>query len=247
MIYSLETAAERLSEFDKLLAQYGIAYDKNKIYYRSAYRVLEMLEAHKKKIELNEHEDIRPLIREAIGLNDFLVKILSVKDLANFKLLIPHLRKIAKGSLAQTVSATFKDQDAVSVHHSNKLFELYLACLALPEFDNLVLDDPDNAKGNNPDLLFDVNGRNWGIAAKVLHTEGIKPESIYKNWDKGSDQIEKSSADRGLVIISLRNIIEYDELWPVTNPKEVNEGEIRDTVLLRTLTVLPIYFTNTET
>ncbi|GEM_PF-3459207 len=231
MIYSLESAAERLASFDTLLAKYGIRYDKTSVFYKSAYHILEMLEAHKRTIEINEHEDLRPLFREALGLNDFIAKILNVQTHRNFDRLVPHLKKITKGSPVLTVSATNKDlldkNDRKPLDDSNKLFELYLACLALPEFDNLVLDDPDNAKGDNPDLLFDAFGKKWAIAAKVLHTETIKLESIYKNWDKGSDQIEKCVANKGIVFISLRNLIEYNDVWPIVNDKEVEQGGIR--------------------
>lgn len=210
MKYSLEMAADRLSAFDSLLSNYGIKYEANSIFYKSAYKVLEMLARNKKQMECDPSEDVRPFIREVIGFNDFIVKILNVANLPGFKELVPHLKKITSGSVAQTRFVDVTDQDA------DKLFELYMACLVLPEFDNLALDDPDHSRGDNPDLIFDAYGKRWTIACKVLHADNTK--SIYGNWEKGEDQIRKcKSAHRGIVAISLRNIVAYDSLWPIIN------------------------------
>jgi len=66
--------------------------------------------------------------------------------------------------------------------------------------------------------MFSFENRRWGIACKVLHSPQI--QSIIDNVIKGLEQIEKSESDTGFVLISLRNIIDYDDFWPILNKEE---------------------------
>jgi hypothetical protein len=51
---------------------------------------------------------------------------------------------------------------------SRKMAELYVGCLAVHCGDQVVLDHPHRAKGDNPDILLTWEGRRWALAVKTL-------------------------------------------------------------------------------
>ncbi len=87
-----------------------------------------------------------------------------------------------------------------------------MACLAITFGSNIALDHPVNSKGDNPDVMLDFRSQRWALALKTLHSG--KPRTIYDNIKKAADQIEASSATHGLVILNVKNLLDYDALWP---------------------------------
>jgi hypothetical protein len=76
----------------------------------------------------------------------------------------------------------------------------------------VLLDNPHQSKGNNPDVLFTINGVRWGVACKVPNSEN--PLTMWDNFKKGLEQIQNSDAHRGFVLFNLKNLISLDEVWP---------------------------------
>jgi len=124
------------------------------------------------------------------------------------------LLNVGEVSQSRPVSAT--DQA------SNKIFELLAGCFAMRCGTNVSLDDPDHSRGDNPDVLATIRGRQWGIACKVLHS--VNPKTILDNIVEGLRQIRTSTAETGFVFLNLKNVLDHAKYWPVQNSAEWAHG-----------------------
>ena len=192
--------------FEDLLTRHGINVSKNCDLESKFLSVFDVLFNFEKNERLNQEEDYRSLFRDFAALYDLSLKILSVQTHRNFEQLIPHLKKLNTCSIAQNTKSLITDQDA------NKIIELYLATLCMRFCDKIDLDHPQNSKGNNPDVIADINGQNWGFACKTIHS--TNSQTIFENLEKAIDQIEKSISTTGIPVINLKNVINHDAIWP---------------------------------
>lgn len=215
--YYYSYSAERTLAFEKRLNDIGIKINPDSDLYRIGFNVLEVYEKHKKPELHNNNEDIREYMSRVMGFNNFIEKTFPFINSEYIDRIKPHMELLNKSSIPQAVKSKITDQG------SNKLFELYVASLCYPDFNNIRLDSPDNSKGNNPDIMFDYNGQCWSIACKVLHSP--KTKTIFDNVVKAVDQIEKSNCNSGFVFISLKNIIDYDSFWPILNKDKYLQGK----------------------
>lgn len=186
---------------------------------KASYAVMDMLESFKKGGQDHDKtKDYRPEWRQAAALGDLLRKILHASKQPHFEQLWPHIHLLlGDTNIAQNVNSLITDSDA------NKLFELYMALVLSPISAGLELDDPvKSSGGRNPDIIADINGVRWAFACKVLHTKS--PETFIGNVRKAVEQIDRSNADKGIVVISLKNVIPHDDFWPIT--KEPGSGDI---------------------
>lgn len=156
---------------------------------------------------VDSEPDVRPQYRAMAGVYELSNLILSARAHPKFSQLIPHLRLLNAGSALQNTKSRGND-DA-----SNKLFELLIACMAMQLAENVELDSPEKSTGLNPDVLATIGGRRWGFACKVLHS--THPEGFLDHLRKGLDQIQRSPAEVGIVVFSLKNVLPHDELWPL--------------------------------
>lgn len=210
-------SSERALSFEKRLNDIGIEINPNSDLFRIGFDVLEVYEKYKNPDLHDNNEDIREYMSGVMGFNNFIEKLFPFIESEYVDRIKPHLRLLNESSIPQTIKAKTSDNG------SNKLFELYIASLCYPQFENIRLDSPDNSKGDNPDIMFDYNGKCWGIACKVLHSP--KTKTIFGNIVKAVDQIEKSNSDSGFVFINLKNIIDYDKFWPIINKTEFLQGK----------------------
>lgn len=160
--------------------------------------------------------DPRPVVRAALGFVDLAGKVMSTQNSPDFDKLRAHLAMLSSGSTLQNTAATVLDDVA------NKMIELYVACLAIRAgFTNVDVDHPVNASGTNPDVMFDFRGKRWAIALKTLHS--VHPQTVFDNVSKASDQIQASAADRGLVMLNVKNLLRHDDLWPEPNTPQLED------------------------
>lgn len=156
-----------------------------------------------------EDGDDRPKWREMHGLFDLAQRLVRAErdHPGKFQALRPWLRLFASttGQLAQTAPTQAGDQD------SDRVFELLVALCLLPRIGRI---EPDKGRGQNPDLLFRYRWKTWGIACKRLYS--TKPAAFRDTVTKAISQIERSSADRGLVFVSLVNVMDHDLFMPQT-------------------------------
>lgn len=173
----------------------------------AALAALSMLEGFKRDLPKDSHHDHRQEWRQAVALGDTLRKVMRVKDHPSFDELWPHLMLLlGDGNIALNLWNPSTDADA------NKVFELYLALLLAPLSDRLELDDPVRSSGgNNPDVIAQLDGSRWALACKVMHSPS--PKTFLDRVREGIDQIRRSKADKGIVVISLKNLLSHDEIW----------------------------------
>jgi hypothetical protein len=228
--YSYEQASQRIEQFERLLNQHGIKIQNGSDLERICLNVFDMLERHQRPELPNPLDEFRTYYSEVLGLNDFIIKILRVEKHPCFKNLIPHFRLLNMASVPQNLPAIVTDGN------SNKLFELFIAAICMSFSYDVSLDNPENSKGDNPDVIFSFCNQQWGIACKVIHTTSIK--TIHERLLEGIDQIQNSpSVKKGFVLINLKNIIDHDRLWPITNKEaflqgaEPSFGSFRDTLI----------------
>lgn len=150
--------------------------------------------------------DLRPFARSFAGLADLTKLLLAVDGHPSFDALLPHLRLLNDGRVLLNDPAPATDQVA------NKLFELYIGALSMLCGSDVSLDDPVSASGLNPDVLASFNGDAWGIACKVLH--GSHPQTLIDLIESGLDQIDRSPATTGAVVVNVKNRINHDRYWP---------------------------------
>lgn len=201
---SFERAAEIVDQFISILAERGIDLKSGSRAESEALAAADVLEMWKNPCR--RPVDLRPVARAAMGFVDLAGKVVGVKDHPNFDQLLPHLKMLSETTVLQNYASTVTDAAA------NKVIELYVACLTMTFSTNIALDHPINSKGDNPDVMCDFRCQRWGLALKSLHSSN--PRTIYDNIKKATDQIEASSATRGLVILNVKNLLDYDTLWP---------------------------------
>jgi hypothetical protein len=207
--YTFAHAQNLVMRFEGLLSRIGITIRPGSILERLCLNTIDLCEKHEHpELRPADSVDLRPTYREMVGLFDLLVKLVSCEGHPSFPQLGPHLRLLNEGNPLQSVTTSVLDQE------NNKLFELYVAalCVGIPA-DNVVLDDPNSSRGDNPDVLATYGGTRWGLACKALHSSA--PKTIMDNIRKAIDQIERSDADTGFPVLSAKNIIAHDEIWPV--------------------------------
>jgi hypothetical protein len=217
-MYSFEVSQQELFEFEELLNKHGLKIKSNSDLERVSLNITEINEKFKKKILHDDKQDIRMQLSEVAGLTEFIRKILKNQNNADFGQFIPHLHLLNESkSVSQTTKSKITDEG------NNKLFELYVALLCMEIGDNLRLDNPKRSKGDNPDILFNLNGITWAIACKALHTRSEL--TLFDRIEDGVEQINRSAANKGIVIVNFKNIIDYDLIWPITNEEEFKKGE----------------------
>lgn len=167
--------------------------------------------------DLDPQEDIRHVFTEVLGLWSFLRKIVRLESHARFSQFVPHLALLNKGTVAQNKVAP------VCQEATNKIFELLFALVLLDVSNEVILDHPDLAKGDNPDVLATIDGQCWGFACKTIY--GTSGKTFFDNLEKGVEQIEAApKAQVGIVVVNFRNIISHEKCWPIQNEAAYRNG-----------------------
>ncbi|MCW0366608.1 hypothetical protein NB699_001591 [Xanthomonas sacchari] len=159
------------------------------------------------------------LLADAGGMYDFAAKLLAIATQPEFSLFIPHLRLFEAGE--QFATAIQPKQGDARDDVNRKLAELYLGALAIHFAFDVDLDHPVNSKGNNPDVMFTIRREGhpdsrWALAIKTVSSHA--GQTLFENVQKAAKQIDATActADRGMVVINLKNAIQYTSLDQVT-------------------------------
>jgi hypothetical protein len=227
MPHDMQSVDRVFDDFEALLGKCGVA-----IAGKSRLEHTLLFARHAQNIAAGEAaldvEDDRPCWREVAGIFDLARRMIIAEDKypKRFRYLLGHvgLFASAEGQLAQNAPADQRivngqripDQDA------DKLFELLVGLALLPSVGDLVLD---KGKGDNPDLLFRYGDEQWAVACKRLYS--LKPERYRDTIVKAISQIERSSACRGVVFVSLSNVVEHDVFLPKTSAGYIGMSKTR--------------------
>ena len=231
MKYTHDEKDKQVYQFTDILSRNGITISASSALERLCYDVLELNQRHKYPQLRNPNEDFRGYFRDVLGFSDFIAKICNVAQLPNFTVLLPHLKLMAEALNNSTIPQTTSSLSGDMI--SNQLFELYVGsvCLACACFSNVELEQPTGSTqpSTNPDILFDFEMERWAIACKVLHTRN--PLTLINNIEKGVEQIERcKQARRGVVLVNIRNIIDFDEFLPILNEGSISKRRGRTAV-----------------
>lgn len=217
MKYPFDESEARVGEFEDLLKSHNIIIQDNSDLESVCLAVMEVNAKHKNEEVHDNQLDIRETFSDVAGIVEFIDKILKHKDHADFNQVVPHLRLMSEANTA-VLTTKSKVTDAAN----NKLLELYVALLCMSFASEIRLDDPEDSKGDNPDVMFKYRDQDWAIACKALHS--INAKTLYDTLSKGVEQINRSEAEKGIVLVNFKNIINRDQLWPIINPEQVKAG-----------------------
>lgn len=204
--------------FEAVLRRHGVQIKSGSDLERICLAVVEVLAKKQDPALQHPLEDIRPYFADVLGIWVFMNKLVRLKDHSDFDQVIPHLALLNEGGVPQNVRSPVSDQA------SNKLFELLLALICMEQGEDIRLDDPNAAKGNNPDVLGTILTKRWGFACKTMYSSS--PKTLYDRISEGLEQIENSEAEIGCVVVNFRNLIDHNYAWPILNEKEFGEGAV---------------------
>lgn len=203
--------------FEAVLDRFGIPIQSGSELEAACCAVFEVMGKNSNAQIRDLQEDIRQVFTEVLGIWSFLKKIVRLEDHPCFPQFVPHLALLNKGTVVQNKRAT------VCQEATNKIFELLFALVLLDVSNEVILDHPFLAKGDNPDVLATIGGQCWGFSCKTVY--GSSGKTFYDNLKKGVEQIEAApKAQVGIVVMNLRNTISHEACWPILNEAEYRNG-----------------------
>lgn len=167
-----------------------------------------LIEIYKNPALISDRQNYDEILVAAAGLHDLAAKVLSVEGLPEFEEFIPHLRLINGGKF--TASVGQNSRSGYDDDNARKIAELYVGCLAAHCGTEIKLDHPVQSKGDNPDVMLSYKGRTWALAIKSVSSR--QGQTIFERIAEGIDQIERSNADVGMVVLNTKSAIEHETL-----------------------------------
>jgi len=177
---SFEDIHALVDEFKKVPAEHGLAVQPGSELDVACDATAALLLKHWDELLRDPHEDIRNDFRNALALAAFTRKIVKLRNHPDFDQLLPHVRTmVAGGGLA------FNRWSSTLDKVTPKTFELLIALAAMDKGRNVMVDDPNRSKGDNPDVIATIDGIRWGFACKLLNTfddkSPPKPKTVFNN------------------------------------------------------------------
>jgi hypothetical protein len=233
-IVSLPLAGQVVDRFIALLLDHGIAPPADSGIESELLSVTELLKLPT-NLSRNLHTGLRA---QGAGMFDLAAKLLAVHTQPEFASFRPHLNLFGSPLPNASVTLISPAADTDDVHR--KLTELYLGTLAIHIGTNVRLDYPENSRGDNPDVLFDVTPvgdttKSWAMAIKTISTQS--GQTLYQNIEKASRQInaESCTAERGIVVINVQGSLNHQSLWSQRFPtKDHAISAVKDQILTLT-------------
>ncbi len=213
--YRIGQAQDRAVRLESLLRQHGVELSSNAPLEAIALSVFQVL-YQRDDGPADDAADIRDQWKHLIGMNELAGLLLSVKNHPEFGKLVPALQLLNQGMSIQNMPSPVLDEA------TNKVFELFAGVLSLHSGGSDIELDDAKARGRNPDVLVTIDGRRWGIACKALH--GDNPQGFIDHLEKAVDQIEESPAEVGVVLFTIKNLLDQAKYWSVTNAEAVSAG-----------------------
>jgi hypothetical protein len=101
----------------------------------------------------------------------------------------------------------YRDHTMLARKYSTRM---YMAALVLLVAEWISMEPPGRSRGDNPDVITRFQGRDWGLACKVVHSDN--PRGYRNHVIRGVEQIEAAAVDRGIVVFNLKNIVPHEVL-----------------------------------
>lgn len=213
--FSPEEVVQTILDFENLIREQrnGSGFPSGSPIENVGLTAIEMLEKFRGGIPHDFEKDTSETWRQAIALCDMLRRVKRLAGHPSFGELWQHLLL-----LLEDTNVALSVKNSVLDAKNNKILELYVALIVAPLCRDLLLDDPIySSGGRNPDVIATLDGSTWAFACKVLHSD--KPTTFVGQLRKGISQIQDSDADKGIVVISLKNLLPHDEFWNIQRPQ----------------------------
>lgn len=202
---SFDQARKIIERFERVLDSYGISIASGSELEAICFEIQDLEDKRTRRSPLPKNTDFRAEMSRAMGVLHFAELLVATFDRGRqLNTLIPHMELFNEASVAQNVRRIGDDK-------ANKLFELLLALACMNFGTEVSLDHPITSKGDNPDVMFRYAGMKWALACKVPNGESAI--SAYENIKSAVSQIDRSDAERGLVVLNARNWINHSLLW----------------------------------
>jgi hypothetical protein len=196
--------------FLDLLARLGITPPLGTAAETELLSLVDLMDIWRDPSRIRDRSKEAPNFRSAAAIHDLAAKVLSSEALPDFASFEEHLKMISEAkeftTIGQIPSADARDDI------SRKFAELYIGCLAIHCGHRVVLDHPQAATGDNPDILLTWRQRRWALAVKTLMS-ARNGQTIFDRIREGAQQIDASSAVRGMVVINAKNVIDHNAFW----------------------------------
>jgi hypothetical protein len=217
---SFEQAGKIVERFEMALDSYGISIASGSELEAICLEIQDLEDKRTRRSPLPVHADYRAEMSRAMGVLHFAELLVATFDRGRrLDILVPHMELFNGASVAQNVRRIGDDK-------ANKLFELLLALACMDFGTEVALDHPVASRGDNPDVMFRYAGTKWALACKVPNGESAI--SAYDNIKSAVSQIDRSDADRGLVVLNARNWINHDLLWRKPGGDVIGHPEEQD-------------------
>lgn len=209
-----------VNRFERALASYNIEIKTGSELEDICLEIQDLEDKRARRSPLPTGVDYRPGMSRAVGVLHFAELLVATFERGRrLDILVPHMRLLNEASVAQNVRRIGDDK-------ANKLFELLLALACMNFATEVSLDNPVESKGDNPDVMFRESGARWALACKVPNGESTI--SAFDNIKSAVGQIDRSTADRGLVVLNARNWIKHDLLWRKPGGELIGKPEETD-------------------
>ena len=215
---------ERLvHRFESLLLDHKVKIAPGSKLEEIALTVTEYLALQRREITLDPRTDRRDQWLRMLGLLDLVRKLLAAGGSKRFARLVPHLRLFSTLTADPSQNApTHRDDDA-----NHKLFELLIAAAAERFCDDLFIEGPKAHSTTTPDLTVESDGRRWGVACKVLHSD--KTTTYRDRVLEAIEQIDRADVDKGIVLINVKALAPVDEFLPFGRKSKEEPYEVYET------------------
>ena len=222
-LVSFADAEDLVQQFRVILARHGIKLCDDSDLGVACGAMTSVLLKHWDPALRDPGADIREEFRDALAVHALVHNALGAAQHPDFGQLLDHFRELAKGGVRQNQWTNVLDRIAP------KVFELLIALAAMKMGTGLELDHPTrSSRGTNPDVIVTINGQRWAFACKMLNTFApgapAKVRAYFDNIQDGVRQINNATVDHGMVVISMKNVINHERAWPLLNPEEFKQG-----------------------
>lgn len=161
-----------------------------------------------------DFENMRVKLRREVGAIEVAKRIVGLADcgeLADYRECLELLRG---GGVSQ--ASPFLDYDqqwGEPLNQTRKLFEFYVASgIRLNGNQRAVVAGKADDSQQNPDVFIAAHSLQ-GIACKVVSGKSL--QTLIENIEKGSSQIAKSAAAKGVVVIDVRHRVDSELMFPI--------------------------------
>jgi hypothetical protein len=222
-LLSFADAEDLVQQFRDLLARHGIKLCDDSDLGVACGAMTSILLKHWDSALRDPRADIREEFRDALAVHALVHNALGAAQHPDFAQLLDHFGELAKGGVRQNQWTNVLDRIAP------KVFELLIALAAMNMGTGLELDHPTkSSRGTNPDVIVTIDGQRWAFACKMLNTFApgapAKVRAYFDNILDGVRQINNATVDHGMVVVSMKNVIDHERAWPLRNAEAFKHG-----------------------